>query len=78
MQGLKQLEEVPKCLFHRGHTHSFANDMLIAASARDLGAAILTDNGEDFGIISSVLDIRYVAPWPEDAAARPPSARPTH
>jgi predicted nucleic acid-binding protein len=43
----------------------FFNDMLIAVSARELGAVILTENGEDFDIISSVLDIRYVEPWPE-------------
>jgi predicted nucleic acid-binding protein len=47
-------------------TRSFSNDMLIAASAREVGAVILTDNREDFGIISRVLDIRYVEPWPGD------------
>lgn len=45
-------------------TRSFFNDMLIAASARTLGAIIVTENVEDFGLISTVLDIRYVAPWP--------------
>ena len=45
-------------------TRAFFNDMLIAASARELGAVVLTENREDFEIISSVLDVRYVEPWP--------------
>jgi hypothetical protein len=47
-------------------TRSFANDLLIAASARELGAVILTENMDDFGLISSVLDIRCVQPWPDE------------
>jgi len=43
-------------------TRSFANDMLIAASARELGAIILTENTADFSIIASVLDIRFMQP----------------
>jgi len=43
-------------------TRSFANDMLIAASARELGATILTENSDDFSIIASVLDIRFITP----------------
>jgi predicted nucleic acid-binding protein len=49
------------------HTRSFLNDMLIAASARELGAIILTENREDFSIIASVLDIRYVDPGEVDS-----------
>jgi predicted nucleic acid-binding protein len=45
-------------------TRSFSNDLLIAASARELGAVILTENVADFAIIGDVLDIKYVAPWP--------------
>jgi predicted nucleic acid-binding protein len=45
-------------------TRSFANDLLIAASARELGAVILTENREDFEIISTALDVRHVGPWP--------------
>jgi predicted nucleic acid-binding protein len=45
-------------------TRSFFNDELIAASARELGAVIVTENVEDFGLISKVLDLRYVTPWP--------------
>jgi predicted nucleic acid-binding protein len=48
---------------------SFANDILIAASARELGAIILTENSADFSIIASVLDIRFVQP--QDAFEMP-------
>jgi len=44
---------------------SFANDILVAASARELGAVILRENSADFSIIASVLDIRFTQP--EDA-----------
>ncbi len=44
-------------------TRSFGNDILIAASARELGAIILTENSEDFSIIASVLDIQFVEPF---------------
>jgi predicted nucleic acid-binding protein len=40
-------------------TRSFANDILIAASARELGAIVVTENLADFSIIASVLDIRF-------------------
>jgi len=43
-------------------TRSFANDILIAASARELGAVILTENSADFSIIASVVDIRFTQP----------------
>ena len=43
-------------------TRSFANDILIAASARELGAIILTENSADFSIIASVLNIRFTQP----------------
>ena len=43
-------------------TRSFANDLLIAASARELGAIILTENRKDFAIIASVLDFHFVEP----------------
>lgn len=46
---------------------SFFNDILIAASARELGATILTENSKDFTIISRALDIQYVEPWPDMA-----------
>jgi predicted nucleic acid-binding protein len=43
-------------------SRSFGNDMLIAASARELGAVIVTENSSDFGIIASVVDIRFAKP----------------
>jgi predicted nucleic acid-binding protein len=43
---------------------SFANDLLIAASAREIGATIITRNLTDFALVRRVLDIRYEPPWP--------------
>ena len=45
-------------------TRSFFNDMLIAATAREIGATIVTENREDFRILSDAVDIRYNEPWP--------------
>lgn len=59
-------------------TRSFANDMLIAASARELGAMIVTDNMDDFGLISSVLDVRCVQPWPDAPVDQRTSSRRSH
>lgn len=47
-------------------TRSFFNDMLLAASARELGAVILTENANDFSIIGGVIDIQTTKPWPEE------------
>lgn len=44
---------------------SFANDMLLAASARELGASIVTLNQRDFDIIARVVPIRVLPPWPD-------------
>jgi len=46
----------------RLQTRSFSNDILIAASARELGAMIVTENSVDFNTIGSVLDIRFRQP----------------
>jgi len=43
---------------------SFFHDVLIAASARELGATIVTQNLADFRLIQRVLDLRFEAPWP--------------
>lgn len=48
-------------------SRSFGNDLLIAASARELGAVILTKNSKDFAAISAVVDISYLEPWPDDS-----------
>jgi predicted nucleic acid-binding protein len=45
-------------------TRSFFNDMLIAASAREIGATVVTENSQDFRIIADAVDIRYIEPWP--------------
>jgi predicted nucleic acid-binding protein len=54
-------------LASRLRARSFGNDLLIAASARELGAVILTENSKDFAAISTVVDISYVEPWPDDS-----------
>ena len=48
---------------------SFFQDILIAASARELGATIITLNTADFGLIGRHLDITFVEPWPRLVAA---------
>lgn len=47
---------------------SFFHDILIAASAREVGATIITMNLVDFALIAEHVDIRYEAPWPASAA----------
>ena len=44
---------------------SFFQDILIAASARDLGATVVTLNMKDFEVIAEFVDIAFSAPWPE-------------
>lgn len=43
---------------------SFLNDMLIAASCREIGATLVTANERDFGLIRTVLGFRYVTSFP--------------
>jgi predicted nucleic acid-binding protein len=43
---------------------SFANDILLAASARELGATIITNNVTDFEVIGRVMPTKVVSPWP--------------
>jgi predicted nucleic acid-binding protein len=45
-------------------TRAFANDMLIAATARELGATIVTRNLSDFRVIARVMPVRFEPPWP--------------
>jgi predicted nucleic acid-binding protein len=59
-RGLRELGGYAGSLRQRG----FANDMLLAASARDLGATIVTRNLGDFRIISRVMPIQFEPPWP--------------
>ena len=44
---------------------SFGNDLLLAASARELGALIITRNLADFERIGRVVALKFAAPWPE-------------
>ncbi len=59
-RGLRALGRFEASLAQR----SFANDLLIAASAREIGATIITGNLADFALLRRVVDIRYEAPWP--------------
>jgi predicted nucleic acid-binding protein len=48
---------------------SFLHDMLIAATARELGATVITDNVADFALIARHLDFAFVQPFPPSPAA---------
>lgn len=48
-----------------GIRRSLINDLLIAASARDHGFVLVTDNEKDFELISEILPVSFVPPWPE-------------
>lgn len=48
---------------------SFMQDILIAASAREIGATIITANSADFTLIGRHVDIAFVAPWPPTPTA---------
>ncbi len=52
--------------FHsRLDRRSFFQDILIAASARDLGATVITLNTRDFEVIAEFIDITIAEPWPD-------------
>ncbi|MEJ7809298.1 MAG: type II toxin-antitoxin system VapC family toxin [Gemmatimonadaceae bacterium] len=57
-----------KRLSPNGIKPSFVHDCLIAASAREHGFVLVTDNISDFELIRSVLPVDVVPPWPEPAA----------
>lgn len=44
---------------------SFHRDVLIAASARSVGATLVTTNARDFDIIAKVYSFRYATGFPE-------------
>ena len=48
---------------------SFLQDILIAASAREVGATIITENTADFLLIGRHVDIAFTTPWPPTPAA---------
>lgn len=47
---------------------SLVNDCMIAATARDHGFVLVTDNLRDFALISDYLPIEFVPPWPDAAS----------
>lgn len=47
---------------------SFLHDMLIAATVRELGATLVTDNVADFALIARHLDFAFVQPFPPSPA----------
>ena len=59
-RGLRELGSYDGSLAQR----SFANDLLIAATARELGAMLVTRNLGDFELIQRVVPIHFQPPWP--------------
>ncbi|MGQ0701641.1 MAG: type II toxin-antitoxin system VapC family toxin [Gemmatimonadales bacterium] len=54
--------------FHsRLDRRSFFQDILIATSARELGATVITLNTRDFEAIAEFIDITVAEPWPQRA-----------
>ena len=51
----RELRSVPK---------SLVNDFLLAASCREFGTTLVTDNTGDFDLIQRYLRHEYMAPWP--------------
>ena len=43
---------------------AFANDVLLAASCREAGCVLITENSRDFARIRRFIDFEFVAPWP--------------
>jgi predicted nucleic acid-binding protein len=57
-----------KRLSPNGIRRSFLNDCLIAASARDHGLVVVTDNFRDFELIRTVEPVEVAPPWPAPRA----------
>lgn len=57
---LRALGDFTGSLAQRG----FFSDILIAASAREIGAVLITQNVADFRLIRRVLDFEFRLPWP--------------
>jgi predicted nucleic acid-binding protein len=52
----RDLRSIPK---------SLVNDFLLAASCRESGATLITDNTAHFSLIERYLKHEHMAPWPE-------------
>lgn len=63
--ALAQLVRDRKVSPERGIKKSLVNDCLIAASARDHGFVLVTDNTRDFELVRPILPIEFVPPWPD-------------
>jgi predicted nucleic acid-binding protein len=46
-------------------SRSFVNDVLIAASCREHGLTLITENDRDFERIQRLVAFSFVAPWPD-------------
>lgn len=51
-------------LDRRSVPRSFVNDVLIAASCREEGLTVVTENQRDFCRIQRLVDFTFVPPWP--------------
>ena len=45
-------------------SRAFLNDMLLAATCREVGATLITANGADFALIDRVVGFRYLTAFP--------------
>ncbi|MGH7459812.1 MAG: type II toxin-antitoxin system VapC family toxin [Longimicrobiales bacterium] len=62
--ALVQLVREHRVSPEEGIRRSLVNDCLIAASARDHGFTLVTENTRDFELLSDYLPLQFVAPWP--------------
>ncbi len=51
-------------LDRRSVPRSFVNDVLIAATCREEGLTVVTENQRDFRRIQRLVDLSFVPPWP--------------
>ena len=49
---------------------AFANDILLAASCRESGCVLVTDNARDFQRIRRFIPFEFTTPWPQDRSTR--------
>jgi predicted nucleic acid-binding protein len=54
----------------RLETRSFLHAMLIAASAGEIGATVVTENVADFTLIARHIDVAFVQPFPPTSMSR--------